>query len=76
MELMVDHAYVVKPSQKSQKHEIQRASRLARLHPHQEGDTPQLLGGTEAPALKTLPNLALCMYRFIWLSIGILYHIL
>ena len=71
MELMSDRAYMMKPPQKSQFYEVWGASGLVNTFMNQEVPNPM---GTEAPALKTLPDLTLHTFHLaVLLS---LYHIL
>lgn len=68
MELIIDHPYVRKPPQESQKCGIWRASRLANTSIYQEGSVSQLYR-TEAPMFKTLPDLALHISSSDYLSL-------
>ena len=60
IKLMIDHAYVRKPPQKSPKYGVRGASRLVKTSTHQEGDAPNFRG-TEVPMLGILPDITLCI---------------
>lgn len=69
---LINHDCVMRPALKSQSEGAQGSSKLVSTYMCQEVGAPQLRG-TEAPALRTLLDLALC-YLFIWLFIYTLYN--
>ena len=56
IELITDHAYMMKPPQKSLKYRVQGASMLVNIFSCQECSTPNSME-SEAPALGILPDL-------------------
>lgn len=57
---MIDQTCMMKPPQKSQRYEIQRANRLVNIFMYQKGGLDSM--GTEFPVPRTLPDLILLSF--------------